>query len=708
MTEIMVNRAPRVRCYECGSEKIFSVCHHCQRPMCEQHSPLVFRQGGARVPVPSGEIDEARPVSQEFAGLRLGGLREAVYHCTDHDHLVRGFPLRWIAGGAGSFALGFLLLFASVGTGLVLMVIGAAVGGGALALHRYLASRSSRPPLPLVPQVNAIDMRERLVGYVRLEHGDYTSTVDSLAGELKVNLSANDGYPLLRAYRKKFAVPQSEAVPFSAGYLLVRGDAGFAFRAGQVPVLPGGTGVALGGDSADAHELFPDDPELSQREANLVIGYEVQDDRRPRAIPLWIVPSLVPSSDRRSLEIDLHWNDLGPEDHPLGLEMFDLVALEVPASWGSVESSAPGRVEVGLSAGRRTIRWKQLRPDARGARSLTLKLRFERPITEVPASADGTRTRLTLAGTVEATFDGLLSGVNGVGVFLPGGGAGQQPRTTTRTKVAVGFDIELRSIRYQDERVVPDKHEADDTAHGRDRAEEFRGIVPDHHIVAELTDAISADGYYVKRVVEHQPYRDPGRPLVLKRVWDIAGRLYVGLFPMDFNISLRGESVTGAADSGVTAAHVTVKGVYARGTLVDRNSSVADEPATIEADRQGDELLRRIEDTWTGLHERIIEVLSAHAGQAGQGRSLISQRVVDGEVIDPETHRPPDALPAKPFVMPAPRVPGRNGSADRLAELRREREDADEAVIAGRISTEIYARKVTRIEAELDELGETS
>lgn len=735
MTEILKAHAPRVRCYECGSEHLFSVCHHCQRPMCEEHSPLVFRQGGTRVRVPGGTSEEARPISRELAGLRLSGLREAVYHCKDHEHMVHSFPLLWVAGGAGAFALGFLLLFASVGIGLVLMLLGAAVASGALLVHRMLAERTVRPSLPLVPQVNAVELVERLSGYVRLEDGVYTSSVDSLVGGMKVELAANDGHLALRAYRKKFAVPASEPVPFSAGYLLVRGDVGLAFAAGQAQVLPGGIGIALGGDSADTHELFPDDPELPQRESKLILGYEVQDDRSPREIPLWIVPSLVPSSDRRTLEIDLHWNELGPDDRPLRLAMFDLVDLHVPANWGSVESSAPGRVEIGRSAGRRVIRWKQLKPDASGAQSLTLKLRFERPISEVPESSgpagdmagpdvDGSRTRLTLAGKVEATFNGLLSGVSGVDVFLPGGGSGYTPKTRLRTKVAVGFDVSLRSIRYQAERVVPDQHAEDDTTYDRHRADEFPGIVPDHRIVEELTNAISRDGYYVKSVVEHQPSRDYGRPGVVNRVWDVTGRLYVELFPMDFDVNLSGEEVAMAGGlSGRTVARVTVKGAYATGTLVDRHESLNDTgalaglaPGTVEADRQGDELLRRIEDTWTGLRDRVVQVLSVRSEQAAGVRSLpgSADQVVHAELIESE-HVPSDvvtvtAVPV-PYEVPAEPVaeaPVGNGGAGRRAELWRQREAADDAVITGRITNETHGRIVARIEAELSEMGGSS
>jgi hypothetical protein len=733
VTEILKARAPRVRCYECGSERLFSVCHHCQRPMCAEHSPLAFRQGGTRVRVPAGTSEEARPVSRELSGLRLSSLREAVYHCKDHEHMVHGFPLTWVAGGAGAFVLGFLLLFASAGIGLVLMMLGGAVAGGAVLVYRMLAERTARPPLPLVPQVNTVEMVERLSGYIRLEDGEYTSSVDSVVGGMKADLSANDGHLALHAYRKKFAVPASEPVAFCAGFLMIRGEVGLAFAAGQAQVLPGGTGVALGGDSADAHELFPDDPELPQREAKLILGYEVQDDRSPREIPLWIVPSLVPSSDRRTLEIDLHWNELGPDDRPLKLAMFDLIDLHVPANWGSVESSAPGRVEISRAAGRRVIRWKQLKPDASGAQSLTLKLRFERPISEVPESsgpagdltgldADGSRTRLTLAGKVEATFNGLLSGARGVDVFLPGGGPGYTPKARLRTKVAVGFDVSLRSIRYQAERVVPDRHDQDDTAYDRHRVDEFDGIVPDHRIVAELTNAISVDGYYVKSVVEHQPSRDYGRSGVVNRVWDITGRLYVGLFPMDFDINLSGEEIAMAGGlSGRTVARVTVKGAYATGTLVERRESLEDTGAlagpasgTVETDRQGDELLRRIEDTWTGLRERVVQVLSTRSEQATGVRSLPgpAEQVVHAELIEPEDVPAGvvtvTAVPApygSPVTPMAEALAPPTGNGGRRAELHRQREAADDAVVTGRITNETHARIVARIEAELGELG---
>lgn len=712
MTEVLTDHAPRVRCYACGADRIFSVCHHCQRPMCEEHSPLVLRQGGTLVRTPSGAADEARPVSKEFAGLRLGGLREAVYHCQDHDHMVHGGLMGWVVGGAGVAVLGLILSVVGVQAGLVLLPIGAIAAGIAFGVHRMMAARAGRPPLPLVAQVNTIDVIERLTGYVRLEKGEYTSTVESIAGAVTVETSANSGHTLLQAYRKKFRVPGSQPVAFAAGFLMLEGDTGLAFRAGQPSVLTGGTGISLGGDGADDHDLFPVDPELPQRESTLVVDYDVQDGRSPRDIPLWIVPSLVPSSDRRTLEIDLHWQRLGPQEQRLSLAVFELIELAVPTSWGNVESSAPGRVEIGRAAGRRTIRWKQVKPNRSGADSLTLTLRFERPITEIPEAGpapadlaglddDESRTRLTLAGTVVARFNGLLSGVTGVGVYLPGGGPGHRPAVVTQTKVTLGFDVSLRSIRYQDRRVVPDENNQDDVAYGRNRSDEFPGVIPDFQIAADLTNAISADNYYVKSVVEHPPYRDHARPNVVNRVWDIAGRLYIGLFPIDFYINLRGdEARTVSGLLRKTVAQVTVKGAYALGTMVDQrhvndvdDAGVGLGEPTLEVDGPGDELLERIEDTWTSLRARVGQILAGRADRSFGTRSIAgsSDDVLLGEVIDD------DAMSGSATHA---------GSADAVADLRRRWKAADEAVTEGRMSEEIYRGIVARIQAELSELGE--
>jgi hypothetical protein len=700
MPEALVERAPQVHCYKCGSHRIFSVCHHCQKPMCQEHSPLAYREA---VRAPSGSTDEgARPTSREFAGLKLGRTREAVYHCEEHAHVVRG--------------------------GLIGLI------------QRLLAPASaSRPPLPLVPHVNTVDILERLSGNVRLENGKYTSTVEAVAGQLKVNMSANDGRVRLQLYRKKYRLPESHPVKFAAGFVMLDGEAGLEFLPGQQAVLTDRTGVSLGGDSADGHDLFPADPARTQGEWTLGVGYELQDDRAPKDIPLWIVPSLVPASDRRTLEIDLHWNRLGAEGRQLDIQLFDRIELEVPSDWGNVEGVSPGRVETSRSGGRRVIKWQRLKPrdddsrtPAQGGNSRTLTIRFERPITEefeqtgvgtgdstLPGDGDN-KKKLTLSGTLETTFGGTLSGLTGVGLYLPGGGHGPQPEIKPQTTVTVTFDVSLRTLRYQDDRVIPDENNAGDREKARNRVVPFQGVVADYRTVTELTNAISADGYYVKSVVEHPPYRDDGRPNVVNRVWDITGRRYDGIFPIDFDINLRGDEVgqgTSSTFSGKTVAQVTVKGSYAKGTTVESENAedangarTNSEGSGAEEENFGNDLLKQIEDTWRRLHDKVTQILANRAALASGARAIAApdEGVVLGEVIeqDDDSASGTVIVNAEAFESGAAAAQPHD-RAYRVADLRKQRQAADDAVIAGRISEETYRGIIARIAAELMELRES-
>jgi hypothetical protein len=730
MPETLVERAPKVRCYECGSDEIFSVCHHCQKPMCQEHSPLAYREAGKLVREPSTSGDDAKPASREFAGLKLGGTKEAVYHCEQHAHVVGG-PLAGVIGvGVGVAVLGVIILLFAPLPGLVLVLVGAALAGGAFGIRRMRESSAIRPPLPLVPHVNAVDVTERLTGSVRLENGTYTSTVEALEGEIKVNMSASDGSRLLQLYRRKYRLPDNQPVTFSAGFVMLEGEAGLEFHPGQQAVLADRTGVSVGADSADGHDLFPSDLGRTQGEWTFEVGYGLQDDRAPKDIPLWIVPSLVPATDRRTLEIDLHWNKLGPEGHELDLQMFDRIELEVPSGWGNVENVYPGRVEISRSGGRRVIKWQRLKPgdnDSRtrvnGSKSLTLQIRFERPIIEEPeppsnGNGDNEKRKLTLSGTVEATFAGMLSGLTGVGIYLPGGGRGHKPETKPQTKVTVNFDVSLRTLRYQDDRVIPDENNADDRANARNKVDEFYGVVPDHRTVAELTNAISADDYYVKCVVEHPPYRDDGRPNVANRVWDIAGRRYDGVFPIDFDINLRGEEVgqgTSSTFAGRTAAQVTVKGAYAKRTAADEEKAddANGEAALADEEDAGDELLKQIENTWITLHDKVVRILadraafaSAAKGIAAPAEDAPAEDIVDGEVVEHDDDAMSATVIVDAEVVAGEPVAARAGDdrTHRAADLRKQRQSADDAVVAGRISEDTYRRIIARIEAELDEL----
>jgi hypothetical protein len=618
----------------------------------------------------------------------------AVHHCAEHNHKVGWF--------------------------------------GALMQGRKAArDPASQPPLPLFPHINSVDVVERLAGDVRFDGGTYDSTPRlPVTGEIAIEMSAGDSAKMLGLYRNKFRkskykLPADLPIALAAGFALIRGKAGLRFAVGQDNVLTDGMGLSFGAKSIVGHPVFENAPGRPPGEWRLSVGYEVIPERAPKEIPLWIVPSVTPSSDRRTLEIDLHWNQIDADGRKLNLTQFDLIELVVPAAdWGavqSVEPSKPNRPTIATGGGRRTIRWERVKPG--NDKSTTLQLRFERKILPGPDDDESAaRPDPTFSGTLRATFGQTLSGVEGIDIYLPGGmqaTAGQQgqlaqgPEAKVRTEVTVSFEISLASLRYQDDWVVPDDSNARDArkqaqgngsgefAEPLSKTDELIGVIPDYRTVTELTNLISRESYYVKSVVEHLPYRDDGRGNVVNRVWDIAGRWYEGVFPIDFDINLRGEELGEVDPGGLigrTIAQVTVKGSYVN----DR------------------ELAQRklIEEKWRSLHAHVTGLLGSRSRSGGGARAISSAEVgggwgdlggdVRGQGDDPSGDRSDRDLVVvdAEIVEPEPAATRPdNGSAQRVAELRKRQSDADDAVIAGRISENSHRDIVARIQAELRELG---
>ena len=100
--------------------------------------------------------------------------------------------------------------------------------------------------------------------------------------------------------------------------------------------------------------------------------------------------------------------------------------------------------------------------------------------------------------------------------------------------------------------------------------ERFEGVVPDYRTVALLTNTLSDDGYYVKRVVENPP--QPGTKAgVLNRFWDIAGRLYDGVYPIDFHLVITGEEVhDGPTPTGTMTVGLAVRGTHATTVMEEK------------------------------------------------------------------------------------------------------------------------------------------
>jgi hypothetical protein len=167
-----------------------------------------------------------------------------------------------------------------------------------------------------------------------------------------------------------------------------------------------------------------------------------------------------------------------------------------------------------------------------------------------------------LSGSLRATFETTLSGISGVRLHQAAGSTLQPGvKVTTELEVTVDFELCLRAVRYQDAEAVPEAEHLAVNTHPQ--------VTPDAQTVANLTNKLSERGCYIKRVVENPP-RGGWRADRVNRYWDIAGRRYDGIFPVDFRIVLTGEEEY--ADglhprSGSTTTQLSVYGYYVNETM---------------------------------------------------------------------------------------------------------------------------------------------
>ena len=167
-----------------------------------------------------------------------------------------------------------------------------------------------------------------------------------------------------------------------------------------------------------------------------------------------------------------------------------------------------------------------------------------------------------MSGRLTATMQGTLSGVTGVGLFNSlGERRGYTGKASIKTRVDATFRLSLASIRYQAVRVVPDRAAEDSD---RDSYADVFPVVPGDETVIMLTNAMSEEGYYVKHVIENPP-RSGKRADLIQRYWDIAGRRYEGVYPIDFHMILTGEEVHSGdirPERGTTKVRIVVNGAY--------------------------------------------------------------------------------------------------------------------------------------------------
>lgn len=552
MTTKIIARAAQVRCYECGATGIVQICHHCGVAICAEHAQL-----------PS-ELSRWF-LRHEFAGLPLpDGLRVTQpAHCNHCGHHL-GEPNRFVVVfGVGLALLGGLLaLPAPSRAAALLALVGLAIVAWAV-IQQWRRQIQGQPQLsmPLLPRINLLKIRETADVAVTLTmDGDYQITQKPINGALELLGRIQDSERArLEAYRNRFALSALQSAPYHAGFLVLRGRVGLRFINVGSAELPATNIVALTGDTSMLALLNGS----SLRESELfsvACTYEVCESLKPLPLLINLIPSLFQEADQHALALDLQW--IAPRqwnDKSLEIERILLLRVDVPVSWGDLEHVSSNAVIKDPENGYRPIEWSQLEIDPahpnwqRSCRRFSL--RFKNQIE---------RDDIILA-RAEVQFQGSLAGLEGADLFSPLGTVHKRKLGKPVTVVNTEFTLSLTHVRYQDTRVVPDFKHAEDTQQVRELVSTYPDIVPNHRTMTMLTEALAERRLYLKRIIENPP-RVGEHVNQRNRYWDIGGREYSSVYPIDFHIVLSGEeSYRGRAKkpSHTTHAALTVQGAYA-------------------------------------------------------------------------------------------------------------------------------------------------
>jgi hypothetical protein len=388
------------------------------------------------------------------------------------------------------------------------------------------------------------------------------------------------------AYRKRFRVDLAERPSLDVGFLLLEGAVG----------IETSDEVHRADDSPNVMRLISSLPaglrpraasEAKRIELAFTWPYRVVPRIKEEWLPISLVPSLVSQTGRRVLDLALQWDNRYGNLN-LDVDRIEILELRVPATWGQVEAGSDSIFVSPVSNEERSIEWRGLliSEEDRAVRNHTLTVKFENEIIDLSAS---------LRGQVDLVLRSTLSGIETARLFYPLGTPRDERPNEIETHVKVEFDLSLSGLRYSDMKRPDDLEEL------------FVGVVPDHEAIIGLTGALSESDFYVQRVVENPP-RPGGQLGDRTRSWDIAGRRYRGVYPIDFHIRITGTETSrfgGRPETGTAKAAMSVWGAYA-------NSDMEQDVLAVK-----DRLKLLLEETLGRFRRAVIEL-----PQQGDGRRM--------------------------------------------------------------------------------------
>jgi len=544
--------APRSCCYKCAGKVIAVICHQCGRPICDKclsggrfGSPLKNRK------------------SYEFAGLDLDKSQcgEMPVHCEDCFHITQSPVIGGLIVIASLMVAALFVAFASSPAMIAAAVIVCAAmsGYGAYKWYRWNPARLQAPPLPVLPSIDNVRLRETLSAKIVLDpKNTYRVSPPEFDGQIELAWRLSESERLrLKKYRDKFKLNPEKEIQFNAGFVLLEERLGLTLP-GKSPTSENTNCVIPLVGLVSKEPFLAGSIKGGFVRQPITIKYPLRDELQ-RLLPelplIRVLPCLVQQSGRKALQIELQWNNPPPQridlerlqNYPHSAQEIEFMEWKVPASWGSVTHASSLVKCAPLEGHLQILRWDHETPDNDADRH-SFSASFEHEI-----GLDS-----VVYGRAQILLRNTFSGLERLRLFYPLG-LPLNCQTVTETRLILDFELSLASLRSEELRIVPDQKSEHDS--NKNRTITFEGVVPDHLTIINLLDALINQHFYVSDVRENSPISGAVADLV-NRKWEVTGRCYEGL-PTDFHLVLIGDEVLGAgAPGGTTNVTLTVLGIY--------------------------------------------------------------------------------------------------------------------------------------------------
>lgn len=513
------------RCYLTYKTNINRVCHHCGKLMSQDVEPFEMPR----------RISNLLYENLEYHNLNLEDFlpENSGVHCEDCKH--RNHSFWWIIFW-NVIIISITLIFISAiylmepdlpRISIVTISLRIAFSILFLALiveyfYIFRERQNNKPHFPVIGREPKIQVQEQLIGTVILDaQGTYKEFVESPKGNLKysVRLTPSD-FNRLRKYKKIFRLSNLRGTIESAGFIIFDSEKSIKFSDIQLSNTQQANTICLARDFTqrvgDSQWIW---------ESNNT--YDIVCSSEQQLLPIQIIPTIVNEGKNQALELTVQVNK---ELHGCNLREIPIIKelhLFAPISLAKCKSQEPPSRKIIRQSDEWELIWNDQEIDQGKDKIFfrTFFLLFTKPVQE----------NMEFTGSLTVRLEGAFSGIDNLKLFYPWGRLRVEKQEAFEvfrdsfTDIVITFRLTLQhAFLRKFYTLTPPRITA-------------REVIPNYLTVIKLVELINNENIYVQRVIENPATTSLANAQTRNRYWDVAGRYYYGVYPIDFHLLITGK-----------------------------------------------------------------------------------------------------------------------------------------------------------------------